>query len=58
MSAVILLIISVFVFIRTLSYAIYEIKKNNNTIGGIATIVIAVIALVFPNIMIFINGFY
>lgn len=58
MSAVILLIISVFVFIRTISYAIYEIKKNNNTIGGIATIVIAVIALVFPNIMVFINGFY
>ena len=58
MAAIILIIISIFVFIKTLSYGIFEIRKNSNTIGGIITIVIAVTALIFPNIMVFINGFY
>jgi len=58
MAAIILIIISIFVFIKTLSYGIFEIRKNSNTIGGIITIVIAVIALIFPNIMVYINGFY
>jgi len=58
MAAIILIIIIIFVFIKTLSYGIFEIRKNSNTIGGIITIVIAVIALIFPNIMVYINGFY
>lgn len=52
----IVLLISIWIFIRTLSYAIYEIKQNSNTIGGITTIVVAVLALLLPNIVLLVNG--
>ena len=54
----IVLILSLFVFFRTLSYGIFEIKQNSNTFGGIVTIVIAVVSLICPFLVIFINGFY
>lgn len=55
---VIVIILSLMIFVRTLSYGIYEIKQNSNTIGGIITIVIAALSLILPNLVIFINGFY
>ena len=54
----IVLILSFLVFFRTLSYGIFEIKQNSNTLGGIVTIVIAVVSLIFPILVVFINGFY
>ncbi len=51
-------IISILFFIRTISYGIFEIKKNNNTLGGIVVFIIALIGLIFPNIVIWINGLY
>lgn len=56
--AFVVFILCLLVFIRTLSYGIYEIKQNSNTIGGVTTIVIAVISLIVPNIVMYINGFY
>jgi len=35
-----LILIGLYVFIKTVSYGIYEIKNNNNKIGGILVIVI------------------
>ncbi len=55
---IIIFLISLFIFIRTLSYAIYEIKQNSNTIGGIATIVIAVLSLILPCLTVYIKGSY
>lgn len=49
---------SIFIFIRTISYGIYEIKENNNTIGGIVTFIVALLALILPNAVIWINGLY
>lgn len=54
----IIIIISIWIFIKTVSYGIYEIKKNSNTIGGFFTIVLAVFALILPNLFIFLNGLY
>lgn len=54
----IIFILTVWVFVRTLSCGIYEIKQNSNTIGGIITIVLAATALIFPNLILYINGFY
>ena len=51
-------IISILFFIRTISYGIFEINKNNNTFGGIVVLIIALIGLIFPNIVIWINGLY
>lgn len=51
-------LLSIWIFIRTLSYGIYEIKENSNTGGGITIIVLAVLSLILPNIVVYINGFY
>ena len=48
-------IISVIIFIKTLSYGIFELK-NKNKLGGIVIIFISVISLTFPNIMVYIKG--
>lgn len=44
-------IITVFCFIKTLSYGIFELNKNNNKSGGILVIVIAIIGILFSNIV-------
>ncbi len=49
-------VLSLFIFIKTFSYGIYEIKKNSNIIAGVTTIIIASISLILPNIIIYING--
>ena len=54
----VVLILSFLVFLRTLRYGIFEIKQNSNTFGGIVTIVIAVVSLICPVLVVFINGFY
>ncbi len=36
-------IISLYFFVRTVSFGIYEIKTNNNTFAGIVTFIIAII---------------
>jgi len=58
MLPIILLIFTLWSSIRTISYGIYEINKNNNTSGGIAVIIIALLAVILPNAMVWINGFY
>ena len=40
---IILHILNIFVLIRTCSYSMYEIKVNNNKIGGIISIVLQII---------------
>ena len=56
--AFIVCLLSVWIFIRTLSYGIFEIKENSNTFGGIATIVLAVLSLILPISIMLINGLY
>ena len=55
---VVFAIISLCIFIRTISYGIFEIKTNNNTFAGIVTFIIALIGFIFPNIIILVNGIY
>lgn len=50
------LILSIIILIKTISYGIYELKTNSNIIAGITIIIIAVISSIFPNIVIYING--
>ena len=38
------------VFIRTVSYGLFEIKNEDNKIGGIAVIAVAFAGLIFPNV--------
>lgn len=48
---VIIFLISLLVFIKSISYAIFEIKNNNNRIGGISVIVISIVSLILPTVM-------
>ncbi len=50
-----LLILSVWIFIKTISYGIFEIKTNKNKPGGIAIFFIATIGLILPNLMNFLR---
>lgn len=40
---IILHILNIFVLIKTFSYGMYEIKVNNNKMGGIVSIVLQII---------------
>lgn len=55
---IIFIVFSVVVFIKTISYGIFEIKTNNNTLGGIVIFLIALFAFIFPNVIILTNGLY
>ena len=48
-------ILSIIVFVKTLSYGIFELREKNKS-GGICVIIISFISLVLPNLMMFING--
>lgn len=48
-------VLSLIIFIKTVSYGIYELKGKNKY-GGITVIVVATIALVLPNVMVYIRG--
>lgn len=49
------IILSIIIFIRTISYGIFEIKDNNKS-GGITVIIIATLGLVLPNLVVYIRG--
>lgn len=46
---------TVFIFFRSIAYGIYEIKNEKNKIGGFFFILLAVFAVVFSNIMMWLN---
>lgn len=52
---VLVIILSIIIFIKTVSYGIYELKDKNK-LGGIAVIVIATFGLILPNLMVLIRG--
>lgn len=52
---ILVIIISIIIFTKTLSYGIYELE-NKNKIGGFTVIAIAIISLILPNIAVYIRG--
>lgn len=53
---ILVIILTIIVFAKTLSYGIYELKNNDNKSGGVIVIAIATVALILPNIMVYIRG--
>lgn len=49
-------IFSIFVLLKSVFYALYEIKSQDNKSGGVAVIVFSVIVLVLANIVVFLKG--
>lgn len=44
---------SIFVFVNTVSYGLYEIKQEKNTYGGVLVIVFSIFCIIFSNIVVF-----
>ena len=49
-------IFSLFVLLKSVFYALYEIKTQDNKSGGVAVIVFTVIVLAFSNVIVFLKG--
>lgn len=45
-------ILSLIVLTKTVSYGIFEIKKQNNTLGGIVLLIISFITFISTNIIV------
>ena len=52
---VLFIIFSIYVFIKTLAYALYEIKTENNKFGGITIIVFLSIICLGINLFVFLK---
>lgn len=52
---ILIFILSVIIFIKTLSYGLFELK-NENKISGAIVVLVSIVSLVFPNIMVYIKG--
>ena len=49
------LIFSIFVLLKSIFYALYEIKTQDNKSGCIAVICFTIIVLIFTNIIVFLK---
>ncbi len=49
------LIVSCFIFLKVIGYAIYEINAQNNRIGGIVVICFSALVVIFSNVMVWMN---
>lgn len=52
---IIFLLVSLYVLLKAIGYAVYEIKELNNKVGGTTIIVFSIIVVIFANIMMIIN---
>ena len=48
-------IFSIFVLLKSVFYALYEIKSQYNKSGGVAVIVFSVIVIVLANVVVFLK---
>lgn len=53
---IVILILTITIGIKTISYGIYEIKKNKNKFGGIFVIALAIVSSILPNICVYVKG--
>lgn len=52
---IVFLIITIYILLKAIGYAIYEIKELNNKIGGIFVISFSTLVVIFVNIMMLIR---
>lgn len=52
---ILVIILTIIVFTKTLSYGVYELNTNNK-LGGITVIVFSVVSLIVPNLIVYIKG--
>ena len=52
---IVFLIFTLYILLKTIGYAIYEIKEQNNKIGGIVVISFSTLVVIFVNVMMFLR---
>ena len=52
---IVFLITTIYILLKTIGYAIYEMKECNNKVGGIVVISFSTTVVVFVNIMMLIR---
>ena len=52
---VLFLLVSVFICLKTIGYAMYEINTLHNKLGGIAVIAFSVLVVLFTNVIVWLN---
>ena len=52
---IIFLILTLYILLKTIGYAIYEIKEFNNKVGGIVIISFSTAVVIFANVMMLIR---
>lgn len=48
-------LITIYILLKTIGYAVYEIKENKNKVGGIIVISFSILVVIFSNIMMWIK---
>ena len=48
---IVILLLSIFIFLKTIGYGFFELKKNNNRIGGIIIIILSFFSLIMPTVI-------
>ena len=52
----VILFLSIIVGIKTVSYGLFEIRKNKNTFGGIFVTILAISSTILPNVVVYLKG--
>ena len=52
---ILFLLFTIYVLIQSISYALYEIKQENNSFGGKMVIAFTIFSVIFSNIMVWQN---
>ena len=52
---IIFTIFTILLFCKIISYCLYEIKTENNSFGGLTTIIFSLVSIIFVNVMVWIN---
>lgn len=47
-------IVTIYILLNSIGYAVYELKKRNNKVGGITTIMFGIAQCIFTNIIVFV----
>lgn len=52
---IVFLLVSIYTLLKTIGYAVYEIKELNNKIGGTTVIIFSIIVVIFANVIMLLN---
>ena len=53
---IVFLIVTLYILLKTIGYAIYEMREKNNKTGGVCLILLSLFSVAFSNIMIWITS--